>query len=74
VPEDVTSVADYDVVIVGSAIYTGRWLPEARELVADGAVSVNGETDERRGRQLVPGDVVSVSGPGGTRTARVARA
>ena len=47
---------------------------EARELVADGAVSVNGETDERRGRQLVPGDVVSVSGPGGTRTARVARA
>lgn len=47
---------------------------EARELVADGAVSVNGETDERRGRQLVPGDVVTVSGPGGTRTARVARA
>jgi menaquinone-dependent protoporphyrinogen oxidase len=33
VPEDVTSVAEYDVVIVGSAIYTGRWLPEARELV-----------------------------------------
>lgn len=32
-PEDVTSVSAYDVVIVGSAIYTGRWLPEARELV-----------------------------------------
>lgn len=32
-PEDVTSVAEYDVVIIGSAIYTGRWLPEAREMV-----------------------------------------
>lgn len=72
-----------DVTIRDESIRLGQFLKladlaesgaDARELVADGAVSVNGETDERRGRQLVPGDVVSVSGPGGTRTARVARA
>jgi ribosome-associated protein len=71
-----------DVTIRDESIRLGQFLKladlaesgaEARELVTDGAVSVNGETDERRGRQLVPGDVVSVSGPGGTRSARVAR-
>ncbi|MDM7831804.1 flavodoxin domain-containing protein [Cellulomonas edaphi] len=30
---DVDAVDDYDVVIVGSAVYTGHWLPAARELV-----------------------------------------
>ena len=35
---------------------------EAKPLVADGAVSVNGEVETRRGRQLAPGDVVSVGG------------
>ena len=35
---------------------------EAKPLVADGAVSVNGEVETRRGRQLSPGDVVSVGG------------
>lgn len=71
-----------DVTIRDGSIRLGQFLKladlaesgaQARELVADGAVSVNGETDERRGRQLVPGDVVSVSGPGGTRSARVAQ-
>jgi ribosome-associated protein len=33
---------------------------EAKELLADGAVTVNGEPEERRGRQLRPGDVVDV--------------
>ena len=33
---------------------------EARALVQDGAVTVNGEVDTRRGRQLRPGDVVAV--------------
>jgi ribosome-associated protein len=33
---------------------------EAKELLAEGAVSVNGETEERRGRQLRSGDVVQV--------------
>jgi ribosome-associated protein len=33
---------------------------EAKELLAEGAVSVNGEAEERRGRQLRSGDVVQV--------------
>jgi len=33
---------------------------EAKELLAEGAVSVNGEREERRGRQLRSGDVVAV--------------
>ncbi len=33
---------------------------DARELIADRAVSVNGEVDTRRGRQLQRGDVVTV--------------
>jgi ribosome-associated protein len=35
---------------------------EAKPLVADGAVTVNGEVETRRGRQLVSGDVVAVGG------------
>lgn len=35
---------------------------EAKELLADGAVSVNGEREERRGRQLRRGDVVQAGG------------
>ena len=35
---------------------------EARELVADGRVTVNGSTERRRGRQLAKGDVVEVRG------------
>ena len=35
---------------------------EAKPLVADGAVKVNGEVETRRGRQLVNGDVVAVGG------------
>lgn len=31
---------------------------EAKELMVQGLVSVNGEVETRRGRQLVPGDVV----------------
>lgn len=32
---------------------------EAKQLLADGAVRVNGEPEARRGRQLHPGDVVA---------------
>jgi ribosome-associated protein len=35
---------------------------EAKLVIADGEVKVNGETDTRRGRQLHPGDVVAVNG------------
>lgn len=34
----------------------------ARGLLESGAVTVNGEVDTRRGRQLVVGDVVEVAG------------
>ena len=33
---------------------------EAKALLAAGGVTVNGEPEARRGRQLVPGDVVAV--------------
>jgi ribosome-associated protein len=39
---------------------------EAKALLATGAVRVNGEPEIRRGRQLVPGDVV-VAGEGSVR-------
>ncbi|PXW36251.1 UNVERIFIED_CONTAM: ribosome-associated protein [Williamsia faeni] len=35
---------------------------EAKEVIADGLVSVNGEVETRRGRQLVVGDVVEIGG------------
>ena len=35
---------------------------EAKEVIADGEVSVNGEVDTRRGRQLTVGDVVEIGG------------
>ncbi|WP_212723207.1 RNA-binding S4 domain-containing protein [Nocardioides jishulii] len=35
---------------------------EAKELVAQGAVAVNGEVETRRGRQLHDGDVVTLGG------------
>ncbi|AGZ43347.1 hypothetical protein AFR_25415 [Actinoplanes friuliensis DSM 7358] len=41
---------------------------EAKVLISVGDVSVNGEVDTRRGRQLHPGDVVTVRG----QSARVA--
>ncbi|MFV8052215.1 RNA-binding S4 domain-containing protein [Mycobacterium sp. 48b] len=40
---------------------------DAKAVIADGLVSVNGEVELRRGRQLRPGDTVSL----GDRTARV---
>ena len=35
---------------------------EAKELIQDGLVSVNGETDTRRGRKLYDGEVVEFEG------------
>jgi ribosome-associated protein len=35
---------------------------EAKEVIGGGLVSVNGETEMRRGRQLVTGDVVEIDG------------
>jgi ribosome-associated protein len=35
---------------------------EARDVIARGLVVVNGEVETRRGRQLVPGDTVTLGG------------
>jgi ribosome-associated protein len=43
---------------------------DAKELMIQGLVTVNGDVETRRGRQLVPGDVVALGGA----EARVARA
>ncbi len=40
-----------------------------KEAIIDGYVTVNGEVDRRRGRQLQPGDVVTFAG----RSVRVSR-
>jgi ribosome-associated protein len=36
----------------------------AKDVLADGAARVNGEVEQRRGRQLHPGDVVTLEGGG----------
>jgi ribosome-associated protein len=60
-----------DVEIRGEMIRLGQLLKlagladsggEARALVADGAVTVNGAVETRRGRQLHPGDVIAAGG------------
>ena len=35
---------------------------EAKLVIQDGQVEVNGEVDTRRGRKLVPGDVITFDG------------
>lgn len=35
---------------------------DAKMVIQNGEVTVNGETEERRGRKLYPGDVVSYDG------------
>ena len=49
--------------LVGSGV-------EAKIVIADGLVSVNGEADTRRGRKLREGDVVSYNGESFTETMR----
>lgn len=44
---------------------------EARELIADGEVTVDGEVETRRGRQLAKGMLVQVDLPTGRVAARV---
>lgn len=60
-----------DVSIGGEAIRLGQFLKfaglldsggEVKEAIIDGAVTVNGEIDRRRGRQLRLGDVVGYEG------------
>ena len=60
-----------DVPIRGDMIRLGQLLKlagvaggggEAKALLAEGSVRVNGEVEVRRGRQLAAGDVVSAAG------------
>ena len=66
-----------DVPIKDDSIRLGQFLKlanlvesgaEAKPVIADGLVTVNGEVDTRRGRQLAVGDVVTLAG----QSARVA--
>jgi len=67
----------FDVSIRDESIRLGQFLKlanlvesgaEAKPVIAEGAVLVNGEVETRRGRQLVKGDVVTL----GPQSARVA--
>ncbi len=60
-----------DVAIGSEIIRLGQFLKfaglldsggEVKEAIADGYVTVNGEVDRRRGRQLQLGDIVSFAG------------
>jgi len=60
-----------DVPIRDASIRLGQFLKlanlvesgaEAKPVIADGLVRVNGEVETRRGRQLVVGDVVELNG------------
>lgn len=60
-----------DVPIGGDAIRLGQFLKfaglldsggDVKEAIIDGYVSVNGEVDRRRGRQLHFGDIVTFAG------------
>lgn len=68
----------HEVPIVDESIRLGQFLKlaslldsgsDAKAAIADGLVSVNGDVEVRRGRQLHPGDTVSI----GTESARVVR-
>ncbi|VXB18621.1 RNA-binding S4 domain-containing protein [Nocardioides sp. AX2bis] len=78
-----TSAADpYDVPIRDEVIRLGQFLKlanlvdsgaEAKPVVVAGRVSVNGEVDTRRGRQLKVGDVVALHDEPGGAVAAAAR-
>lgn len=74
------SANDLPIVPVRGTIRLGQFLKlaglvdsgaEARELIQDGEVTVNGAECTQRGAQLAPGDRVVVSGPTYTRGATV---
>ncbi len=66
-----TTAEPDDVPIRDQSIRLGQFLKlanlvesgaEAKPVIADGEVQVNGEVETRRGRQLVVGDVVTLRG------------
>ena len=71
-PRDMSPTSEpVDVPIRDESIRLGQFLKlanlvesgaEAKPVIVDGAVQVNDEVETRRGRQLVPGDVVTLGG------------
>lgn len=66
-----TPVPIHDVSIGGASIRLGQFLKyaglldsggDAKDVILDGYVVVNGEIDRRRGRQLQIGDIVGFEG------------
>jgi ribosome-associated protein len=66
-----SGVMRHEVEVVGESIRLGQFLKlsgavdqgsEVKDLMASGIVRVNDEVEIRRGRQLVPGDVVTLAG------------
>jgi ribosome-associated protein len=64
-------MAVHEVEVRGESIRLGQLLKlvdlvesggEAKDLLAEGGVTVNGEVETRRGRQVRPGDVVLAAG------------
>lgn len=80
-PRDMPPTSEpVDVPIRDESIRLGQFLKladlvdqgsDAKALVAEGDVEVNGQIETRRGRQLVTGDIVVVNGPDGRRGAHV---
>lgn len=69
--DEMTSAAPVDAVTVRLPITLGQFLKtaglvstggEAKQVIAAGLVTVNGEVDTRRGRKLAAGDVVTAEG------------
>ncbi|MBM9465333.1 RNA-binding S4 domain-containing protein [Aeromicrobium sp. YIM 150415] len=69
-----------DIAITSDVIRLGQLLKfaglaesgaHAAAIIADGEVRVNDQTETRRGRQLRPGDVVSIATPVGALELRV---
>ena len=74
--EDMDGGEVFDVPIRDEVIRLGQFLKlanlvesgaQAKPLIAEGRVSVDGEVETRRGRQLARGSVVSVEGAGSAR-------
>ena len=70
-PDPASGPEPVDVPIRDESIRLGQFLKlanlvesgaEAKPVIADGAVRVNGEVETRRGRQLAAGDVVTLGG------------
>lgn len=73
-PDDVPTVPTTGTIRLGQFLKLANLAEsgaQARELVAEGEIRVNGAVETRRGRQLAPGDLVEVDLPAGPEGARV---